>query len=213
MEACRIIAPTDGFAGAVQRVQTARWQPTDREVVALVQAGDREAFGLLVGRYQDRIYSLAYNYLGREDDARDATQETFVKAFRQIGNFGGRSDIYTWLYRIAVNCCIDHLRRAGARKEVADAEVTLEMHADGRSDPETELERNELRRRLLAGIRGLSPKLRMALVLHDVEGYTLEEAARSMRCTLGTAKSRLWRARDELRRTLQADPGYDEVAI
>jgi len=204
MEVCSIASPGI-YAGVEWRVQTEKLQPTDAALVARVRAGDADSFRLIVHRYQDRIYSLARNYLANEEDALDATQEAFIKAYRQLSGFGGRSDVYTWLYRIAVNTCIDHLRRARSRPQLQETETGLDLHAGDGGDPQRELERAELRRRLLAALGALSPKLRMTAILHDVEGYTLEEAARAMRCTLGTAKSRLWRARDELRRSLRSD--------
>ncbi len=182
-------------------------EPTDQALVTRVRAGDGDAFRLLMRRHQDRIYSLARNYLNNDEDAWDITQEVFVKAYRQLPGFGGRSEVYTWLYRIAVNACIDHARRAARRGEMQELEAGLDIVAGDSADPLAELQRTELRERLLAALRALSPKLRMAVVLHDVEGYTLEEAARAMRCTLGTAKSRLWRGRDELRTLLGATSG------
>jgi len=207
MAICRTIASVGIGTGVRYRLQTARPEPTDQTLVAQVRAGDHDSFRLLVRRYQDRIYSLARSYLGHEEDALDATQEVFVKAFRQLSRFGGRSDLYTWLYRIAVNTCIDQLRRSQRRLEMQEPESGLDLQPGWEPDPMQELERAELRRQLLAGLRTLSPKLRMVVVMHDVEGYTLEEAARAMCCTLGTAKSRLWRAREALRAFLQGAEG------
>jgi len=182
-------------------------EPTDDELVSRVKAGDQEAFGTLLHRYQDKVYSVVYHYVGQQEDALDLTQEAFVKAYTQLGGFRGQSSFYTWLYRIAINVSIDAVRKRATRKalSVEQAETTgLQLASSERGpDPQQALEADELSATLRVALAKLSPALKATVIMHDVEGMTHEEIGQVLGCSEGTAKSRLSRARSELRRRLQ----------
>jgi len=180
---------------------------SDESIVELVKNGDAEAFGLLVHKYQDRIYSTILNYVSSIEDASDLAQETFVKAYSAMHRFQGTSAFYTWLYRIAINTAIDHLRkRPGVRVDSLEddrfQEVGFEPAAGPSADPQHALATKEERKILKQAIGLLSEKLRTALILHDIEGLSQEEVAAVLDCPVGTVKSRVSRARCELRAIL-----------
>lgn len=180
---------------------------SDESIVELVKNGDAEVFGLLVHKYQDRIYSTILNYVSSIEDASDLAQETFVKAYSAMHRFQGTSAFYTWLYRIAINTAIDHLRkRPGVRVDSLEddrfQEVGFEPAAGPSADPQHALATKEERKILKQAIGLLSEKLRTALILHDIEGLSQEEVAAVLDCPVGTVKSRVSRARCELRAIL-----------
>jgi RNA polymerase sigma-70 factor (ECF subfamily) len=175
---------------------------SDQALVARVARGDLDAFDLLVTRYQGRVYGIAANFAANRDDAGDLAQEVFLKAYRSLCSFRGQSAFSTWLYRIAVNACVDYVRRQGRRGWLQVAPDPAAAPGEPELDPQQELERKELRSTLGRAIGGLSLKLRVALVLHDIEGLTHEEMAQVVGCSVGTTKSRLFRAREEVRRRL-----------
>ncbi len=182
---------------------------TDQAIVRQVIEGDFEAFGVLVSKYQDRIYSAIRNYVSNPDDAVDITQDAFVKAYSKLRSFDASSAFYTWLYRIAVNTAIDYLRRRKSRpadslEDDKFTEVGFEpVSTDARSDPEKAATAAEQRAMLRSAIDRLSHKLRSVLVLHDVEGLSQDEVAETLKIPVGTVKSRISRARSELRELLQ----------
>ena len=182
---------------------------TDLVIIERVMNGDSEAFSILVERYQDRIYSVALGYTYNRDDAVDITQDTFVKAYQKIRTFDSASAFYTWLYRIAINTSIDFLRKKKTRNidSLDDAkyqEVGFEpMSRDPGADPEKVAVRSEQAAILRKAVSSLSHKLRSVAVLHDVEGLSQEEVARILRIPLGTVKSRVSRARAELKHLLR----------
>ncbi len=186
---------------------------TDQAIVARVTAGDVDAFGVLVERYQDRIFSAVRNYVYNQDDAIDVTQEAFVKAYAKISSFDAGSAFYTWLYRIAINTAIDFLRRRKSRP--ADSldddkytEIGFEPAShDMRTDPLRVATLHEETRTLRNAIGRLSDKLRSVLVLHDIEGLSQEEVAEILDVPVGTVKSRVSRARAELKTLLSRQLG------
>jgi len=186
---------------------------TDQAVVDRVLKGDAEAFSVLVDKYQDRVYSAVLNYVSNRDDAVDITQEAFVKAYSNLRSFNSGSAFYTWLYRIAINAAIDFLRkRKGKSADSLDDEKYLEagfepVSKDASSDPESMFTRGERARALKAAMSRLSEKLRRVIVLHDVEGLSQEEVAEILRVPVGTVKSRISRARAELRYILSKQMG------
>jgi RNA polymerase sigma-70 factor (ECF subfamily) len=186
---------------------------TDREIVAQVVKGDVEAFGILVERYQDRIYSAVHNYVSNPDDAVDITQDSLVKAYAKLRSFDASSAFYTWLYRIAINTAIDFLRRRKSRPvDSLDDEKFTEIgfeppSKDPSVDPERVATAHEQAAALRTAIGKLSNKLRSVLVLHDVEGLSQEEVAEVLKVPIGTVKSRVSRARGELRELLQRQLG------
>jgi RNA polymerase sigma-70 factor, ECF subfamily len=186
---------------------------TDQAVVERVLAGDMDAFSILVDRYQDRIYSAVLNYVSNRDDAVDITQEAFVKAYSKLRGFNAGSAFYTWLYRIAINAAIDFLRKRKSRpQDSLDDEKYTDVgfepvSMDSGSDPEKVVVRSEQIRVMRKAISSLSDKLRSAVVLHDVEGLSQEEVAEILRVPVGTVKSRVSRARAELRYLLRKYAG------
>jgi RNA polymerase sigma-70 factor (ECF subfamily) len=178
----------------------------DDEAVARVQAGDVEAFATLLHRYQDKVYSIVSNYVGAGEDALDLTQEAFVKAYSQLARFRGQSSFYTWLYRIAVNVSIDHMRRQATRRSLSLEQVVesgAQIEGDESPDPQDAAEISLLGDELRAALEALPARLRSVVILHDVEGMTHQEIGETLGCSVGTAKSRLSRARAELRRRLR----------
>ncbi|HEY75414.1 MAG TPA: sigma-70 family RNA polymerase sigma factor [Thermoflexia bacterium] len=177
-------------------------------LIRAAQRGNLDAFNELVLTYQHRIYNLAYRILGDPAAAEDATQETFIAAYRKIGSFRGGSFV-SWLLRIVANRCYDELRRQKRRPTTsweAFGEIDEEANPaliNGGESPEERAERAELARFLQAAISTLPPDQRVVLVLSDVEGLSYAEIAETVRVPVGTVKSRLARARARLRDLLQ----------
>jgi RNA polymerase sigma-70 factor (ECF subfamily) len=178
----------------------------DIELIDRCQHGDREAFGEIVGRYQDRIYNLCVHLLGNRAEADDMAQATFLKAYRNLGKYQPKAALYTWLYRIAVNTCLDHLRRplfeSIFRRSPSGEEFVLD-HPSTAPSPEKNLENTQLHKALRNALGKLSPKLRAVIVLKELEGLAYEEIAATLEISLGTVKSRISRARSELQGLLQ----------
>ncbi len=185
-------------------------RPDEHDLLQKARQGDLEAFNLLVLAYQEEVYALAYRLLDDPATAADATQETFLSAWRHLKGFRGGS-FRGWLLRIATNACYDELRRRGRRAQVPLAGTDEETEADALpwmadpnpdSSPEVMLQRRELQRALETCILRLPPKLRAVLLLVDVHGLDYTGAAASLGVPLGTVKSRLARARAAMRRCL-----------
>lgn len=178
----------------------------DAELVRRCREGDQEAFRTLVTRYHPRIFNLIYSLVKDRDEADDLTQEVFIKAFRSLAGFKGQAQVYTWLYRIAVNRCLDWLKNRGRRPEMSLERVEVyrtdedTLQSPGTADAETE--QRELGRALEKALRALSPDYRVALTLREVDGLSYEEIAEVIDCSVGTVKSRLFRARAQLQRML-----------
>lgn len=171
----------------------------DHALLRAHQAGDGDAFDALVRRYQNRIYNLCFRILGQEQEAWDAAQETFLKAFRAAGRFRFESGVYTWLYRIAANTCKNRLRRPGPRR--ADPEEAAAL-PNGAPSALERLEAAQKARLLQQAIDALPAEQRIIVVLRDVEGVSYEEIAQITGLALGTVKSRLARGRGALRKRL-----------
>ncbi|HMM76913.1 MAG TPA: RNA polymerase sigma factor RpoE [Gammaproteobacteria bacterium] len=178
--------------------------PTDVELVARVQRGEKRAFDLLVARYQHRIVKLVSRYVRDPGDALDVTQEAFIKAYRALPNFRGDSAFFTWLYRIAINTAKNHLVALGRRPLEADIEgpdgepmALDEMQADDET-PEKILLVEEIKDTILATIESLPEDLRTAIMLREVEGLSYEQIAEAMDCPIGTVRSRIFRAREAI---------------
>ncbi|MGQ9783451.1 MAG: sigma-70 family RNA polymerase sigma factor [Armatimonadota bacterium] len=213
VEMLAIVTTNRVQAGRVLAWERLMVEKTDQAVVQQVLEGETDAFSELVQRYQDRIYSVALNYVSNPEDAMDIAQETFVKAYSNLNKFDSASAFYTWLYRIAVNTAIDFLRKRKVRP--ADSlddekftEIGFEPESRDRTiDPEEMAAQREQARILRKAISGLSNKLRTVLILHDVEGLSQEEVAQILRIPVGTVKSRVSRARAELRKVLRKAMG------
>ena len=176
----------------------------DGQLIQATLDGNSAAFGELVRRYQDRLLSTLTHVVGSVEDAQDITQETFVQAFVRLDSFRGASAFYTWLYRIAFNQAVT-LRRRTRPSESLDAarELRGDMLADGREGPDGRLVRGERALQVQAALRALSQEHRTILVLREVEGCSYEMIAEMLNLPVGTVRSRLARARLQLRNELK----------
>ena len=176
----------------------------DQLLVERVQKGDKQAFDVLINKYQHRIVSLVSRYVSNQADALDVAQEAFIKAYRAIGNFRGDSAFYTWMYRIAINTAKNWLvaqkRRPPATDiDAADAEqYDIESRLKDRATPENELLRDEIKKMVYDTIAQLPDDLRTAIMLREMEGMSYEDIALTMDCPIGTVRSRIFRARDAI---------------
>jgi RNA polymerase sigma-70 factor (ECF subfamily) len=182
-----------------------------REVEALVaraKAGDRAAFGELVRRYRSRIYALTLHLTGSRAEADDITQDVFIKAYRKLGDFAGRSEFFTWLYRIAVNRALN-ARRDGARRrgvDLDDPRVAAAIAVDAYGDPRRAAELRQTYARLLTALDALDPALRSTVVLVALQGLSHDEASVVLRCAPGTVGWRMHEARRQLRKAIETAP-------
>ena len=182
---------------------------SDLAVVARVRAGDHDAFRILVERHSRSVFRLAFRLTGHEQDAEDIVQETFLKAFRQIGRFESRSTFATWLYRITVNCSHDLLRqrpKAGSRTSLDAPEscvATDLADASAAADPWRELASRRIDERVRAAMSGLSDQERSAFVMRHYEGLSIEEIGRVLGLKTSAAKHSVFRAVQKLRRALE----------
>lgn len=183
-------------------------EPKDLELVSRYRDGDHRAFELLVKRYQRKVYSLAYGIVHSPEDAMDISQEAFVKVHRYLDKFQGSASFYTWLYRIVVNLCIDHLRRAGRaysveyddaidRSKGVLAASDIVPSRQG-TDPRQALGDKEILEHISAGLAHLSPNHRAVIMMRELEGLSYKEMAKIMECSKGTIMSRLFHARKRL---------------
>ena len=179
---------------------------TDEELVAKSKTGDTESFNQLVKRWERPIFALAYRTLGREEDARDVTQETFLRAFRALSGFKGDAKFSSWLYRIALNLCHDWMRKERRAPLVAVPEgVELEDLATDRGPAETVEDlasRAEMGREVAKAMQHLPDEQRHAIILKEYHGLTFQEIADLMKCPLSTAKTRVYQGLSTLRKAL-----------
>jgi RNA polymerase sigma-70 factor, ECF subfamily len=172
--------------------------PTDAELLARHVAGDTEAFGQLFLRHRDRLWAVAVRTLSDPEEAADALQDAMISAFRRAGSFRGDSAVTTWLYRIVVNACLDRMRRKAARPATAGAdERTLDSLAGSHAAPDPSLD-SDTALDVMAALRLLPPEQQAALVLVDMLGYPVAEAASIVGVSDGTIKSRCARGRARL---------------
>lgn len=183
--------------------------PGDRELVERARKGDREAFRELVERYQRKVAALAVGMLRSREDALDVVQDTFTKAYQSLDKFKGDSSFYTWVYRIAVNLCIDHQRRESRYVQVASdmddgaEEVVPPTREDLAADQPYERARGaEIGARLSRAINELTPEHRAVILLREVDGLSYEEISQVLDCPKGTVMSRLHYARRQLQARL-----------
>jgi RNA polymerase sigma-70 factor, ECF subfamily len=172
----------------------------DRDAIEACQRGEREAFDPLVERYQRDIYRLCYRYVNDPQDANDMAQEVFLKAYKAIGRFRGDSSFSTWLYRIAVNTCLNF--RSGRRPEGEELSDTV---PDGRAGALTLLEKEEQAHRVRAAVSRLPEKQRATLILKIYHELTHEEVAGIVGASVGTVKANLFHALGNLKKMLQAE--------
>ncbi|MFJ6843998.1 RNA polymerase sigma factor SigM [Streptomyces griseoluteus] len=171
----------------------------DEELLARHVQGDPDAFGEIVRRHRDRLWAVALRTLGDREEAADAVQDALVSAYRAAHTFRGQSAVTTWLHRITVNACLDRIRKAASRKTApVDDPERLEQLLEPHESASAPAERNDLHRQLLEALGTLPAEQRAALVLVDMQGYPVAEAARVLDVPTGTVKSRCARGRARL---------------
>jgi len=163
----------------------------DAELLARVLEGDHDAFDQIMRNHEDRVFSVCLRIMGNREHALDATQETFLTAFRKASQFKGNAALGTWIYRIAVNTCYDHLRKQKRRR--ADPMPDRLDPAD--HSAEDAVESAGLRPEIERALAAISPEFRSAVVLSDIEGMSLPEVAEVLGVPVGTVKSRVFRGR------------------
>jgi len=182
---------------------------TDEELVALSMRGDTESFDQLILRWERPIYALAYRVIGREEEARDVVQETFLRAYRGIGSFRGQAKFSSWIYRIALNLCRDWIRRERRTpvSPVPEGADLGEMAAErGPVESIEELvARQDLSRVVAKAMEQLPEEQRTAIILKEYHGMTFQEIADLQGCPLSTVKTRLYQGLIVLRRRLQEE--------
>ncbi len=180
--------------------------PADEmELVHRARKGDLKAYDELVRRYQERIYATVYHMTANHEDANDLAQEAFIKAFHALKTFKGGSSFYTWIYRIAVNKTINFLKQRKHKPQMSldDLDFNAEHDPDlvalvSEKTPRRDVGLAELQEKLNAALQRLSEPHRLVVTLHDVQGLSHEEIAKIMGCNLGTVRSRLFYARQQL---------------
>ncbi|MFJ4619607.1 RNA polymerase sigma factor SigM [Streptomyces sp. NPDC088812] len=178
---------------------TAYGDASDQDLLARHVDGDPDAFGELVRRHRDRLWAVALRTLGDREEAADAVQDALVSAYRAAHTFRGQSAVTTWLHRITVNACLDRARKVASRKTApVDDTERLEQLLEPHEAASAPAERNDLHRQLLEALGTLPPDQRAALVLVDMQGYPVAEAARVLDVPPGTVKSRCARGRAKL---------------
>ena len=185
---------------------------SELDLVKRCQAGETEAFDELVTRYRTRIFAMIYNMVHNEQDAWDLAQDSFVKAWKSIKRFRGRSSFYTWIYRIVMNVTIDWLRKKqvkGAGVEFDDAIQLRAVNPASKTLPKADplpyerMERTEVRARIDNAIGQLSPEHRAVILMKETEGMQYHEIAEALGCSIGTVMSRLFYARKKLQNLLK----------
>ncbi len=183
---------------------------TDRELVDQARSGNSQAFGTLVRRHQRRIFRLAFHLMRGGAEAEDVTQETFVRAYQALSRFDGRSEPFTWLYRIAVNLSLNAIRASKNTKDSTPSDdpriesLLLETRPSQGSDPVTASQQRQLAAALCDGIDSLSETLRSTLILVAIDGLGHDEASKILGCPEGTVAWRVHEARRKLREYLAA---------
>ncbi|WP_298768427.1 RNA polymerase sigma factor RpoE [uncultured Shewanella sp.] len=184
-------------------------QISDQQLVERVQRGDKNAFNLLVLKYQNKVANLVVRYVRNQADVPDIVQEAFIKAYRALPNFRGESAFYTWLYRIAVNTAKNHLVAHGRRAPANDVDVEDAEYYDGSdalkefASPERLVLSDEIQKVVFDTLETLPQELKMAISLRELDGMSYEDIANVMDCPVGTVRSRIFRAREAIDKKLQ----------
>lgn len=183
----------------------------DLTIVRQVQAGDVAAFDRLIAKYRERVFGIVYHMTSNREDSADLTQDAFIKAFQSIQRFGGQSSFFTWLYRIAVNSTLTHLRKTRLRsffslERIESDEPVAKEIIDALTD-KTGVDRDsyvrELQEKLNDAMQKLSIKHRTVVTLFEIDGLSHQEIAEVMECSVGTVRSRLHYAKQLLQAELQ----------
>ncbi|MDO8845553.1 MAG: RNA polymerase sigma factor RpoE [Methylicorpusculum sp.] len=184
--------------------KTGNSEELDQDLVLRVQQGDKSAYDLLVIKYQHKIIQLVNRYVKDQSEAQDVAQETFIKAYRALGNFRGDSAFYTWLYRIAINTAKNYLvartrRGTDSELDIDDEEQVHNINElKGLDTPEQMLLNDEIIETIKSAIEKLPEEMRIAITLREFEGMSYEEIAEAMDCPVGTVRSRIFRAREAI---------------
>ena len=195
----QFVVPVDAMSAA----------EVDKALVRRVQAGEAQAFNLLINKYQHKLIKLIGRFVHDPDEAQDVAQEAFIKAYRALQDFRGDSAFYTWLYRIAVNTAKNHLvaRRRRPPAEDIDASDAERYESGGAlqalSSPEHELLTEEIGQTVAQAMAQLPEDLYTAITLRELEGLTYEQIAQAMDCPIGTVRSRIFRAREVVEKRLR----------
>jgi RNA polymerase sigma-70 factor (ECF subfamily) len=189
---------------------------TDEELVALTVTGDVDSFNQLVVRWERPIYALAYRVIGREEEARDVVQETFLRAFRGLANFRGQAKFSSWIYRIALNLCRDWIRRE-RRAPVAQAPEGVDLaELVSEQGPVESIEdlvaRHDMSRAVGRAMQKLPEEQRTAIILKEYHGMTFQEIADLQGCPLSTVKTRLYQGLSVIRRELK-EQGHEASPV
>lgn len=189
---------------------TAAAEESDDSLVARARGGDADAFSTLVTRYHPRLYGLVYHMTSNNEDARDLTQEIFLKAYRSIGGFQGNSSFYTWLHTIGKNMTINFLKKRGKRWQMSLDDVDSNIQHDkefleltATSDPVREANLSELQQRLNEAMQKLSVEHRMVVTMFDIQGMPHAEISKILGVSEGTIRSRLFYAHRQLQNYLE----------
>jgi len=199
-------------------------RPADYDLVQRATAGDHSAYRELVEKYERRIYAVVFGVMGSRADAEDVTQEAFLKAYRNLKSFRGKSSFYTWIYRIAYNLCLDEKRRKyrkveSVTGEIAELERSAEQSTDERSlltklpSPDEMVHRGELNKEIGQALQQLSEEHRAVIMLREFEGLSYEEISVVVGCSKGTVMSRLHHARRKLQSLLTTVFDQQEIEI
>src|SRR6187200_3423726 len=186
---------------------------TDEELVARSMGGDLDSFNQLVLRWERPIYALAYRQIGREEDARDVCQETFLRAYRALNGFRGQAKFSSWLYRIALNLCRDWMRRERRTPVVQAPEDIDVMDLAAAREPSESIEdrvgRHDLTRAVERAMALLPEEQRTAIILKEYQGLTFQEIADLLGCPLSTVKTRLYQGLSVVRREMNKGAGRE----
>jgi RNA polymerase sigma-70 factor (ECF subfamily) len=197
----------------IARSPESRHELSDGELIAQFLEGSEEAFNRLVLKHQRRAYNIAYRFLAHHEDAREVAQDAFVRVYRNLRRFRGRSSFKTWLYKIILNLARNRYRHRASRgeqkkvsldnpKQYEDSEAVREI-PDEKLSPTRELDGREIQEQIQRGLMRLAAEHRQVIILRHIEEMSYDEMAQVLQCAQGTVKSRLHRARLELRHVLR----------
>lgn len=187
----------------------------EKELISKAKNGDKTAFEEIIGLYEKKVFSTIYYMVKNENEIEDIAQEVFVKIYKNLKNFKEESSLYTWIYRITINVCIDELKRKknivyiDERLRTEDGEVEMQLE-DETKGPEKLAEEEELKRKLTSCVRKLPIDQRTMIILRDIKGFTYMEIAEMTKMNLGTVKSKINRARASLKKILEEDGTFLE---
>jgi RNA polymerase sigma-70 factor (ECF subfamily) len=182
----------------LQQPQIVSFDIDDDRLIKQFIAGDNSAFQVLVKRHKEKVRNIIYLTMSNSALVDDIAQEVFITVYRNLKHFRFESQFTTWLYRITVNRCKDYLRKMNVRKIFSPIEEGIEV-----SEFDTPVENNDISRIVMDAISKLPVKLRMPLILKDIEGFSYQEISESLNCEMGTVKSRIFRGRERLKEILQ----------